>query len=159
MKKVISLLILIFIIATIILFFVVAHYFGNIESVRSEKPIVICIPHDVPIQNQKCFWTAHIHAMVKVFKNNKEEPIGYEQGNLEDVHTHAEKNKLHWHGLIAVDKKTREVQDWSIFRIDNIPKNLGISIQENPRFKVNGQQQDGSYIWHDGDNIEIYYEK
>lgn len=159
MNKVISFLTLICIISAIILFFVIAHYFGSAESVRSEKPIVICIPHDALIQKQQCFWTAHIHAMVKVFKNNKEEPIGYEQGKLEDVHTHAEKNKLHWHGLIAVDKKTRQVQDWSAFRIDTIPKALGISIQGNPRFIVNGQQQDPSYIWHDGDNIEIYYEK
>lgn len=127
------------------------------ENVQSEKPMVICSPHNAPADQQKCYWTAHIHVGVKIFNKGKEVPIGFEQGALEKGHTHAQKNKLHWHGLIPVDTKTKEF-DTSAFRIDKIPGDLKVSLPGNPRFIVNGKQEEGSYLWHDGDEVEIYYE-
>ncbi len=127
------------------------------ENAQSEKPMVICSPQDAPADQQKCYWTAHIHTTVKIFSKGKEIPIGFEQGILEKGHTHAQKNKLHWHGLIPADPKTKEF-DKTAFRIDKIPGDLNISLPGTPRFIVNDKQEDGSYLWQDGDKVEIYYE-
>lgn len=139
--------------------FWLAKFFGSGENVQSEKPLVICQPQNVPPEKQKCFWTAHIHADVKVFQDNKEIPLSFEGGELERVHTHAEEDKLHWHGLIPVDPKTKEVTDWSALSSERLLKDLGLSIEDGPQIIVNGKEVDLSHTWKDGDIIEIRYVK
>lgn len=149
-----SILILAVVIAAIIGLFWFARFLGSGEKVQSEKPLVICQPQNAPPQNQKCFWTTHIHATVKVFMKGIEVPLGFEEGVLEGSHTHAEPNKIHWHGLIPVDPKTKEVKDWSALEVQKlIPPR-----ETKPKFIVNGQEVKTSYIWKDGDTIEIRYE-
>lgn len=139
-------------------FFWIANNLGGGESVESEKPTVICKPQNAPPEQQECFWTAHIHATVRVFRGGTEIPVGFEEGELEGQHTHSEPNKLHWHGLIPVDPKTKEVTDWSALEVQRIVVDFGLSQEETPKFIVNGQEVDPSYIWKDGDTIEIRYE-
>lgn len=157
-SKIKNLLILTTVVIAVAGFFWLARFFGSGESVESEKPTVICKPQNVPSEQQQCFWTAHIHATVKVFKNHQEQSVSFEQGNLENGHTHSEKNKLHWHGLIPVDPKTRELTDRSALQIDKIPANLKLAFAGQPNFMVNGKSVTPSYIWQDGDNIEVHYE-
>lgn len=133
-------------------------FLGSGEKVQSEKPIVICQPQNVPPSEQKCFWTAHTHAAVKAFKGDTEIPIGFEKGTLEEEHTHAEADTLHWHGLIPVDPISKEVKDWSALRVGNVPGDLKLSVAGTPKFIVNGKEVEPSYIWQDGDAIEIHYE-
>lgn len=153
-----SLFALLISIIAIIGFFWLANFLGSGEKAQSEKPLVICEPRNAPPETQTCFWTAHVHAMVKVFKGSPETAVGFEQGVLEGEHTHAEKNKLHWHGLIPVDSKTKEVKDWSPLMVSNIQKDLKLSIDGAPKFIANGKDVESSYIWQDGDTIEIRYE-
>lgn len=157
-KQLKSVFIIFFVAIAVGVFFWVAKNFGGGEGVESEKPAVICKPQNALPENQQCFWTAHIHAEVKVFKNSEVVAIRFEQGELEKEHTHSELNKLHWHGLVAVDPRTREVKDWSSLRVDAIPKDLKLQIEGQPKFIVNSKEVDPSYIWQDGDMIEIRYE-
>ncbi len=153
-----SVLIILFVVAAIIGFFWIANFLGTGEKAQSEMPLVICNPPNAPPDQQKCNWTAHIHAMVRVFKSGKEIPVKFEEGKLEGQHTHSEPNKLHWHGLIPVDPKTKEVTDWSALEIQKIITDFGRSQEGTSKFIVNGKEVEPSYIWKDGDAIEIHYE-
>lgn len=157
-KQLKSIFLVLFIGIAIAVFFWVAKNFGDRESAQSEKPFVICQPQNAPPEQQKCNWTAHIHATVKVFKQGKEIPVSFEDGELEGQHTHSEPNKLHWHGLISVDPKTKDVSDWSFLEVGKIPKDFKLAIEGTPKFIVNSREVEPSYIWQDGDIIEIRYE-
>jgi hypothetical protein len=158
-KYITNVLILIAAISGLFLLFKLVNYVGIVgENVQSEKPMVICSNQNASPDQQKCHWTAHIHAQVKIFHKGKEVSIGYEQGDLQKGHTHAKKNKLHWHGLLPVDPTTKQIIDSSEFRIEKIPNDLNIQLSGKRRFVVNGKEKDGSYEWKDGDIVEIYYE-
>lgn len=146
------------VITAVVGFFWIANFFGGGESVESEKPLVICPPQNAPPEQQKCNWTAHVHATVKVFKQGKEIPVSFEEGELEGQHTHSEPNKLHWHGLIPVDPKTKEVTDWSALEVQKIVTDFKLSQEGAPKFIVNNKEVEPSYIWQDSDTIEIHYE-
>jgi len=153
-----SIAIIFLVIAAVIGFFWIARFFGGGESVESEKPVVICKPQNAPPEQQECFWTAHIHATVRVFKNETEIPVRFEEGELEGQHTHSEPNKLHWHGLIPVDPKTKVVTDWSQLEVQKIVSDFNLSREGTAKFIVNGQEVGSSHLWEDGDVIEIRYE-
>lgn len=121
--------------------------FGSGEKVESEKPTIVC--KTIRQAQDECFWTAHIHATIKVFQDDNEIPLTFEQGKLEGLHTHTEKNKLHWHGL---------VKDWSALTIERLLKDLGLSI-EDAQIIVNGKEVPLPHAWRDGDTIEIRYVK
>lgn len=157
-SKLKSILILLAVIAAILGFFWLANFLGSGEKVQSEKPLVICNPPNVPPEQQKCNWTAHIHATVRLFNKGKEIPVKFEEGELEGQHTHSEPNKLHWHGLIPVDPKTKEVTDWSALQVQKIVTDFKPSQGGAPKFIVNGKEVEPSYVWKDGDIIEIRYE-
>ncbi len=153
-----SIIILFLVIVAIVGFFWVANFLGSGEKAQSEAPLVICNPPNVSPEQQKCNWTAHIHFMLKVFKGSEEISLKFETGELQAQHTHAEPNKIHWHGLIPVDSLTKEVTDWSALEIGKIPVDLKLNIDGTPKFIVNGQEVEPSYIWKDGDTIELKYE-
>lgn len=157
-NKIKSILILLVVVFAILGFFGLANFLGSGEKAQSEKPIVICNPPNASPEQQKCNWTAHVHATVKVFKQGKEVPVSFEEGELEGQHTHSEPNKLHWHGLIPVDSKTKVVSDWSLLEVGRIPKDFKLAVEGASKFVVNGKEVDPSYIWQDGDTIEIRYE-
>lgn len=139
-------------------FFWLANLFGTGEKAQSEKPLVICQPQNAPPEQQTCNWTAHMHATVRLSSNGKEIPVKFEEGELEGQHTHSEPNKLHWHGLIPVDSKTKEVTDWSALEVQKIVTDFDLSQAGTPKFIVNGKEVEPSFIWQDGDTIEIHYE-
>lgn len=157
-KQIKSILILLAVVIAILGFFWLANLLGTGEKAESEKPIVICQPQNALPENQQCFWTAHIHATVIVLRDGAEIPVRFEEGALEGQHTHSEPNKLHWHGLIPVDSKTKEVTDWSALEVQRIVADFGLSQEGMPQFIVNDQGVDPSFIWKDGDTIEIHYE-
>jgi hypothetical protein len=157
-KKIKSAGIILLVIAAVAGFFWIVKFFGSGEGVESEKPAVVCKPQNASPEQQECFWTAHVHATVRVFRGGKEIPVRFEEGKLEGQHTHSEPNKIHWHGLIPVDSKTKEVTDWSVLEVQRIVADLGLSQEGTPKFIVSNQEVDPSYIWKEGDTIEIRYE-
>lgn len=146
--------ILIGVILAVIVIILFARRFGSGESVRSERPRVIC--------NDQCFWTAHLHANLKVFNEGNPVSMGFEQGNLQGVHTHTQSDKIHWHGFLPVDRLTQKITDSSPLALVVILRDLGITIDKPTavvKFFVNGQEtEDLTSIWQDGDNIEIHYD-
>lgn len=156
--KIKSIVALLIVIVAVIGFFKLANFFGSGEKAQSEKPLVICNPPNVPPERQTCNWTAHIHATVRLFDKGKEIPVKFEEGELGGQHTHSEPNKLHWHGLIPVDSKTKEVTDWSALQVQKIVTDFKPSQGGMPKFIVNGKEVEPSYIWQDRDTIEIHYE-
>jgi hypothetical protein len=157
-KQLKSVFIVLLVIAAIAAFFWIAKNLGGGESVESEKPVVICKPQNAPPESQECFWTAHIHFHLHVFRGTQEVPIKFEEGELQALHTHAGENLVHWHGLIPVDPKTKEVTDWSALEVQRIVSDFNLQQGGTPKFIVNGQEVATSYIWKDGDVIEIRYE-
>lgn len=150
-------ILLVLVIAAIAGFFWFANFFGSGEGAESEKPVVICKPQNAPPEQQECFWTAHIHTHVQVFRAGKELPVKFEEGVLEGQHTHSEPNELHWHGLIPVDPKTKEVTDWSALQIQKIVTDFKLPQEGAPKFIVNSKEVEPFYIWQDGDHIEIRF--
>jgi hypothetical protein len=153
-----SAVIIVLVIVAVAGFFWLANFLGSGEKAESEKPALICKPQNAPPEKQECFWTAHIHFHLQAFKGLEELPIGFEQGDLRGIHNHADKNLVHWHGLIPVDPKTKEVTDWSAFEVQKISSDLKLSPERKPKFIVNGQEVAPVYVWKDGDHIEIHYE-
>ncbi|MEX0940836.1 MAG: hypothetical protein WDZ41_05745 [Candidatus Babeliales bacterium] len=148
----------------IILFFWIARYFGG-ESAMNEPPQIVC---KIVASKEECFLTAHIHAELKLLKNNQELSIGYEKGNLDRNHTHSQKNINHWHGLIGIDPKNKNkkytfenLTDFADFQIKFIPEdfNWNEKFKAKPKkFMVNGKEVDPSYRWQAKDKIEIHYD-
>gem|GEM_PF-6964983 len=66
---------------------------GAGEKAQSEMPLVICNPPNALPEQQKCNWTAHVHAIVRVFKNGAEMPVRFEEGKLEGQTDYTQK---HW---------------------------------------------------------------
>ena len=65
MKKFRNLLFLLAVVVAIAGVFWFANRFGGGEKVESEKPTVVCK------KENECFWTAHINATIKMFKDGK----------------------------------------------------------------------------------------
>lgn len=78
------------------------------EKIRSESPIVFCVPPQAQPENQECFFTTHVHYHITLIENGTEKTLPFENGPLERFHTHFEKNKVHWHSLMPVDPETKE---------------------------------------------------
>ncbi len=122
-KRLKSILIILVVVVAIFGFFKIATFLGSGEKAQSEKPLVICQPQGAPLEQQKCFWTAHLHARITP-------PVGFEKGNIDGVHTHAEPNFLHWHGLIPVERGTTITEfNPDVFARETVTRDLGISAQ------------------------------
>lgn len=138
-------------------FFYIAKLFGGEGSITSEKPIIFCIPEDAPPHQQECFYTAHEHMQLKISINGEEQNIGFEKGDLQKSHTHAEKNKIHWHSVLNVDPLTKEVVGWYPHSIKASLEELGLENLSSVVVIVNGNLEPNGldYIWKDGDTIEV----
>ncbi len=158
LKKLPHIVLLCVVIAAIYGFFFLATHFGTGENVRSEEPIVICQPQEAPLEQQRCVWTAHRHFLLHVFEGTKEWPLPFEHGDLQGMHTHAEKQKMHWHGLIPVDPLTKKVLDWSPLHVSKIVDDMELSTESAPQYIVNGLLVPASTVLQDGDTIDIRYE-
>lgn len=136
-----------------------ASRYGGGEMSQGSDPQIICQPQSAPPQEQQCFWTAHWHFDIRVVdRQGQKVKLSFEQGGLEETHTHSDRNTLHWHRLIPADPETKEVTDWSELMVREIPEDLGLNFGGEHRFFVNGEEVPGDYILKDGDSVEIRYE-
>lgn len=154
-----NILLIVFVIAGLIAFFYVANRFsGGEKGVSTEKPITTCQPENAPPDKQKCYYTAHSHLSLRVQIDGKTQDLSFEKGDLQKSHTHAEKNKIHWHATLPVDPKTKKVTDYSSLKLKKVLDEFQIDYQgKKVMVVVNNQAKTEGveYIWQDGDMIEV----
>ena len=126
----------------------------------------------------RCFWTAHIHTLVRLNLCGKEILLPKLVGPLSGIHTHTEENILHWHDKLPADPKTHELLHTTPLTIDFGLKTVSIdmtseSLMEEKtgdlcpdgrpgtlKFFVNGNPlpPDPNYVWQDQDIIDIIFD-
>lgn len=151
-----------FVIIGLISFFYVANRFsGGEKGVSTEKPITTCQPENAPPNKQKCYYTAHSHMVLNITIDGKKVDLPFEKGRLQKSHTHAEKNKIHWHATLPVDPKTKQVTDYSALKLKAVLDEMQINYKgKKVMVLVNGQEKSKGldYVWQDGDNVEVKLE-
>jgi len=106
-----NLLLIAFAVSGIVAAFYMASFFkAEEQGVRSQKPIIFCQPQNAKPENQKCFFTTHVDTYLTIKIWGEEKNLPFEKGNLTKAHTHAGRNKVHWHSLIPVDPATRKLE-------------------------------------------------
>jgi hypothetical protein len=91
-------------------FYMAGFFKAEEQGVRSQKPIIFCQPQNAPPQQQKCFFTSHVDIYLTIKIWGEEKNLPFEKGDLTKAHTHADRNKIHWHSLIPVDPVTRRLE-------------------------------------------------
>lgn len=174
-----SLLTVAFVLVGFVALYATARYFrAREEGVRSENPIVFCNPQNVPPEQQKCFFTSHLHVFPEITVFGEKRPLPFEKGDLTKHHTHAQLNKVHWHALLEVDPLTKEPPE-AEFTLGRVFDDFGIYFAEdgildhrvgetNPqtgqpatlRVLVNGEPNDQfrDAVWKDHDRVEVILE-
>ncbi|MBI2578825.1 MAG: hypothetical protein HYW26_03880 [Candidatus Aenigmarchaeota archaeon] len=82
------------------------------QSGAAEQGIIVCG------EDGSCVWQAHIHAYIVPVVCGVEEKLPIEVNELEETHTHEEKNTIHFHASLPYDKSSGEI-------IDKTPLKLG----------------------------------
>lgn len=91
------------------LFYMASYFRKQEEQIRSENPITFCQAPKAPLEEQKCYFTTHIHFFLTIKIFGEERNLQkFEYGLLNGFHTHYEENKIHWHALLLVDSVTKE---------------------------------------------------
>ncbi len=156
-----SVIILVLTIIVAIGFFYIANLFSSESGIIKENPIIFCVPENAAPENQKCFYTAHDHMELKIIISEKEQDIGFEKGDLQKSHTHADKSKIHWHSTLDVNPVNKEVIDWSPHSLKSALQELGFdNLGTGTTVILNGKvDTEGlNYIWKDLDKIEVRVE-
>lgn len=152
-------LIIVFVAASLVAFFYVANRFsGGEKGVSTEKPITTCQPENAPADKQKCYYTAHPHFSLNIQIDGQNQDLSFEKGDLQKPHTHADKNKIHWHATLPVDSMTKKINDYSPLKLKAVLDEFKIDYQDKKVMVVvnNQAKSDGlEYIWQDGDTIEV----
>lgn len=115
--------------------------------------------------DEQCFRTVHIHSDIAFDLCGKTVNLPREKWPLDGLHTHKEKNYLHFHDKVDVNPETKEnlfEQSLSlheileIFEID--PHTYCDTDQIDIYPTVNGEVPASwmEYNWHDGDDIVIH---
>jgi len=107
-------------IAIILLLFIGYSYYVFTLTASEEEGITVCA-------KDECFWAAHIHADLFINICGENIDLGLEKGPLDSVHTHKEKNRLHFHERLTVDPETREVSDYGPLRLESFLNELDLS--------------------------------
>ncbi len=74
----------------------------------ASEGVVTCPDSSKP---NECFWQAHWHAFIVPELCGEEQRLEVEKGALTGPHTHEEKNLIHWHDRIPIDKSTGALKD------------------------------------------------
>lgn len=130
-----NILILVFALALIIISvsYLAAHFTGE-SGIKSEEALTFCQPENASPKQQKCFFTAHWHTQFDVKICDETKLLPYEKGDLVKLHTHVETDKVHWHGLLPVDPKRKEITDYSDLKLRNVFAQLKVPVSENEAY-------------------------
>ena len=86
-----------------------------ISTGAAAEGVITCPDASKP---NECLWQAHWHAYLHIETCGQEQRLATEVGALTGPHTHEEKNTIHWHDRILIDKPTGTLKD-------SIPLTLG----------------------------------
>lgn len=137
----------------------------------AERGLVTCV-------GEQCYWTAHIHALVRINVCGQEISLPKLVGPLSGVHTHTEENILHWHDRLLIDPVSRKPIDPWVLTIGSGLDILSITMATDGimeekngdlcpdgkegtlKFFVNGVPYfpDPHYVWEDRDIIDIVFD-
>ncbi len=129
-------------------------------------------------EKEACYWApGDIHATVVIKICGKEIPLPRNVGSNQEVHTHLEKNLLHFEGKLPVDMKSKALLDDTPLQLDTFFRTVNITFNENCILQacngmfcggkkaelymlVNGKESSKfeKYAWSDQDYIEINFE-
>jgi hypothetical protein len=133
-------------------------------SEQEEEGFFVC-----NTEGTECELSQHIHADIEVNVCGENVEFGREKGRTDEMHTHKEKNYMHWHARLKVDPETREPTGTQKDRTtlqafltqmefefpDSCPNNseptLSVFVNEEPN------TQGLNYTWVDGDDVVIDY--
>lgn len=113
----------------------------------------------------QCYWTAHMHAWVRISACGNRINLPKLTGPLSGPHTHTEENILHWHDKLPADPVTKKIINDMPLRISYGLATIGVSLTDTcanntpaiAKFFVNGEPRAdfAEYAWHDRDIIDI----
>ena len=124
--------------------------------------IVIC-------NEQECIKTLHIHSNIEFNFCGKTLTLPRETGPLDGLHTHKEKNRLHFHNKVQLDPDSKvqlfdkRLSIQEVIETFELEKESGalcegvVEKNQNPTVTVNGIEKTLEYNWRDGDEIELTY--
>ena len=133
-------------------------------SEQEEEGFFVC-----NTEGTQCELSQHIHADIAINVCGEDIDFPREKGRTDEMHTHKEKNYMHWHARIKVDPTTREPLGEEKDRLtlqaflnqmesefpDSCPNNseptLSVFVNEEPN------AQGLNYTWVDGDDIVVDY--
>lgn len=146
--------------------------YAALSSGADKQGLVVCP------EEGKCFWTAHYHAFVHAEVCGEERRLPIEKGSLQRLHTHEEKNVLHWHDKLPYDKQSGNLTDATPLLLRETFGQLEIEFgkgsfwgrkdgdscadgrQGSLKFFVNGQPNAdyGEYAWRDRDVLVVVFD-
>jgi hypothetical protein len=126
---------------------------------QAELGIIIC-------NEGECIKTLHIHANIEFDLCGETHVLAREAGELSGLHTHKEKNRLHFHNQLKLDSNSKATLPDERLSIRQIMKGYELDTEmtcqgENPAITVlvNGQEPNEKldYNWQDGDQIKLIF--
>ena len=152
-KKLATLWILLGII--LLLFYSVSYYY----SVGAESGIIVC-------NKEECSIAMHIHADIDTEICGEKIKFPLEKGDLSKLHTHKERNLIHWHDTTPIDIETKErlrPEDLSIRSFFeqmefNLPENCN-GRKSELKVLVNEREENLDYSYEDNDYIIVKLEE
>ncbi|PIQ78360.1 hypothetical protein COV82_01190 [Candidatus Peregrinibacteria bacterium CG11_big_fil_rev_8_21_14_0_20_46_8] len=125
----------------------------------AQEGIVVC-------SEEVCYKTVHIHADIDFDLCDTAYVLPRETGPLQSVHTHKEKNFLHFHDKIELDVLTKEQKSDVRLSMENVLQTFELTPQKfcgtadvQILITVNGREENLAYEWRDGDDITIQFKK
>lgn len=134
------------------------------SSNQEEKGFFVC--ND---ERTECRLSQHIHSEIVANVCGNELTFPRETGRTDEMHTHKERNFMHWHSPINVDPETHEPIGEERYRVTTQAffDQMGFEFPEacpnnpNPELTVHVNEElneDGlDYVWVDGDDVVIDY--
>jgi len=129
-------------------------------------------------EKENCYWApGDMHASVTIKICGQEVPLPKNFGSDQEVHTHREKNVLHFEYRLAANIETKKILDTSPLQLGTFFRKANITFNENCLgstcngmlcagkkaelyMLVNGKESSTfeRYVWSDKDRIEINFE-
>lgn len=130
------------------------------------------------LENESCYWTAHIHAYLPTSICGQEYRLPIEQGPLGGPHTHEEKNIAHWHDRLNYDQKSGQITETEPLTVSTFFESINVVLTNQSiadkkngdlcpvgaagtlKAFVNGQYTPDivSHIWQDKEVISIFFD-
>ena len=151
---------ILFILVIVGLIVLISYSIQQYNSQTEAEGITIC-------KESECIKTLHIHSDITFDLCGKTTTLERETGELVGLHSHKEKNYLHFHDKVQLDPDTLEQRLDERLSLREILKTLDLTPGDycegsglvETIFKVNGEVpgEGLDYNWKDGDNLHLIF--